>query len=90
VGFVSLPIWGTAISVIPGLTPPLYRVFFNDPQEGGIFEAWLTSSVKNLGELFVASQVVVTHGLWKMKRGELAGELAPFVVLFVLFVRFIF
>lgn len=53
--FVSLPIWGNAISVVPGLTPPLYRVFFNDPQEGGISEAWLTSSVKNLGELFVAS-----------------------------------
>ena len=56
--------------MVPGLTPPLYRVFFNDPQEGGIFEAWLTSSVKNLGELFVASQAMVTHGLWKMKRGS--------------------
>lgn len=95
VRFVSPPIWGATIGMVLGLAPPLHRAFFNDPQEGGIFKAWLTSSVKNLGELFVALQVIVVgaklaHGLRKMKRGESAGELPPFAVLFVLFVRFVF
>ncbi|KAK0639466.1 auxin efflux carrier [Cercophora newfieldiana] len=93
--FMSPPIWGAAIGVLLGLAPPLHRAFFSDPQDGGIFKAWLTSSVKNLGQLFVAQQVVVVgaklaHGLGKMKRGEAAGELPPLAVLFILFVRFVF
>ncbi|KAK4445503.1 auxin efflux carrier [Podospora aff. communis PSN243] len=95
VRFVSPPVWGAIIGIVLGLAPPLHRVFFNEPQEGGIFKAWLTSSLKNLGELFVALQVVVVgaklaHGLRRMKRGEQSGELPPFAVMFVLFVRFVF
>jgi auxin efflux carrier family protein len=95
VRFVSPPVLGAIIGIVLGLAPPLHRVFFNDPQEGGIFKAWFTSSLKNLGELFVALQVVVVgaklaHGLRRMKRGEQSGELPPFAVMFVLFVRFVF
>lgn len=57
--FVSPPVFGAAVGVLIGLVPALNRVFFNDPEEGGIFKAWLTSSVKNLGEMFVTLQVIV-------------------------------
>lgn len=93
--FISPPILGAAIGMVIGLAPPLQRAFFADPDKGGFFKAWLTSSVKNLGELFVALQVIVVgaklaHGLRRMRRGESAGELSWLTVLFVLFVRFIF
>lgn len=57
--FVSPPVFGAAVGVLIGLVPALNRVFFNDPEEGGIFKAWLTSSVNNLGEMFVTLQVIV-------------------------------
>lgn len=95
VRFISPPIFGAAVGMIIGLVPPLQRIFFADPEQGGYFKAWLTSSVKNLGELFVALQVVVVgaklaHGLRRMRRGESAGQLSWSTVLFVLFVRFVF
>ena len=95
VRFISPPVFGAVVGMIIGLAPPLQRVFFADPDEGGYFKAWLTNSVKNLGELFVVLQVIVVgaklaHGLRKMRRGESAGELPTPAVLFVLFVRFAF
>ena len=42
-----------------GLTPPLKKAFFASPQKGGIFKAWLTASIKNVGELFASLQVIV-------------------------------
>ncbi|KAK1753822.1 auxin efflux carrier [Echria macrotheca] len=94
VRFISPPIFGAAIGMALGLAPPLHRLFFNDPTDGGYFKAWLTSSVKNLGELFVALQVIVVgaklaHGLRRMRRGEQAGRLPGVAVTFVLFVRFV-
>jgi predicted permease len=43
--------------------------------DGGIFNAWLTESLKKIGQLFVTLQVVVvgvslSSSLRKMKRGE--------------------
>jgi len=95
VRFISPPIFGAAIGMVIGLIPSLQRVFFADPDEGGYFKAWLTSSVKNLGELFVALQVIVVgaklaHGLRRMRRGESGGRLSWSPVLFVLFIRFVF
>lgn len=58
-GFVNAPIVGAIIGCILGLTPPLHVLFFDDPSEGGFFKAWLTESVKNIGDLFAALQLVV-------------------------------
>ncbi|KAI2640459.1 auxin efflux carrier [Hypomontagnella submonticulosa] len=88
------PFIGAAIGLILGLTPPLHRLFFNDMDEGGYFKAWLTSSLRNVGELFVSLQVIVVGvklslSLRLMKEGEEGGKLPLGTVLSVISVRFI-
>ncbi|KEF55972.1 uncharacterized protein A1O9_07552 [Exophiala aquamarina CBS 119918] len=73
--FLNAPLLGAVLGAIIGLTPPLHRAFFNDSNDGGFLNAWLTSSLKKIGELFVTLQVVVvgvslSSSLRKMKRGE--------------------
>ncbi|KAI1383179.1 auxin efflux carrier [Hypoxylon trugodes] len=93
--FLNPPFIGAAIGLIIGLSPPLHRIFFNDMDKGGYFNAWLTSSLKNIGELFVSLQVVIVGvklslSLRLMKEGEEeAGTLPLGIVLRVTFVRFI-
>ncbi|KAI1661388.1 auxin efflux carrier [Daldinia decipiens] len=92
--FASPPFIGAVVGITIGLTPPLHRIFFNDMDEGGYFNAWLTSSLKNVGELFVSLQVIavgvkLSLSLRRMKEGEEAGILSLGTVLSVTFVRFI-
>lgn len=93
--FVSPPVFGAAVGALIGLVPALNRVFFNDPDDGGIFKAWLTSSLKNLGELFVTLQVIVVGvklavGMRGPSSGaETVGRLPAPSVLFVLGMRFV-
>ncbi|OTA64514.1 hypothetical protein K449DRAFT_392582 [Hypoxylon sp. EC38] len=92
--FFNPPFIGAVIGLIIGLSPPLHRIFFNDMNEGGYFKAWLTSSLKNIGELFVSLQVIVVGvklslSLRLMKGGEEAGKLPLGTVLCVIFIRFI-
>jgi hypothetical protein len=66
---------GALIGAVIGLASPLHKAFFNEPSDGGIFKAWLTASVKNVGDLFAALQLVVvgaklSGSLLKMKKGE--------------------
>lgn len=91
--FLNAPLIGAIIGAILGLAPPLHKAFFNDPQQGGIFSAWLTDSVKKIGSLFAALQVVVvgvklSSSLRKMKRGEDSGNVPWIPTVSVLFVRF--
>ena len=91
--FFNAPLTGAIIGAVIGLTPPLHRLFFNDIDDGGYLKAWLTSSLKKVGELFVTLQVVVvgvslSSSLRKMKRGEDQGlPLLP--VALVLFTRLV-
>lgn len=92
--FVNAPLIGAVIGGTIGLIPPLHRVFFNEQQEGGIFKAWLTSSIQNIGDLFAALQVVVvgvklSTSMRKMKKGEDSGKVPWVPMVFVLVVRFI-
>ena len=92
--FFNAPMIGAIIGAIIGLAPPLHRVFFNDAQDGGIFNAWLTVSIKNIGELFAALQVVVvgvklSSCLRKMKRGEDSGDVPLFAMMTVILIRFV-
>lgn len=93
-GFLNAPLMGAIIGAIIGLTPPLHKAFLNKPSEGGIFKAWLTSSVKNIGDLFPSLQLVVvgaklSGGLLKMKKGEASGSVPWIPMLSVFFIRFI-
>ncbi|KAK3934048.1 auxin efflux carrier [Diplogelasinospora grovesii] len=57
--FFNAPLLGAIVGVVIGLVPALQRAFFNDTQDGGIFTAWLTASLKNIGNLFVPLPVVI-------------------------------
>jgi predicted permease len=92
--FLNGPLIGAILGAILGLVPPLHRAFFNEPSEGGIFKAWLTSSVSNIGELFAALQLVVvgaklSGSLMKMKKGEASGSIPVIPMLSIFFIRFI-
>ncbi|KAI4207890.1 MAG: hypothetical protein LQ348_000388 [Seirophora lacunosa] len=92
--FVNAPLVGAVIGAVIGLTPPLHRAFFDEPQQGGIFTAWLTSCVQNVGNVFAALQVVVvgvklSKCLRKMKRGEKSGDIPWLPSLIVILMRFV-
>ena len=92
--FINAPLIGTVIGVVIALIPPLKRAFFAEAEQGGVFNAWLTTSVRNVGELFPALQVVVVgvklrQSLYAMKKGEEGGELPWLPMICVLVGRFI-
>lgn len=92
--FLHAPLIGASIGAILGLVPPIHKAFFGDPKNGGIFTAWLTDSVKNIGGLFASLQVVIvgaklSSSLRKMKRGEHSGTIPWIPVVFVTVMRFI-
>ncbi|EXJ83341.1 hypothetical protein A1O1_06962 [Capronia coronata CBS 617.96] len=57
--FFNAPLLGAIIGTVIGLITPLHRAFFNDTEDGGVFTAWLTSSLDNIGGLFVPLPVLV-------------------------------
>jgi auxin efflux carrier family protein len=82
------------IGAVVGLVPYLHRIFFNAPDKGGFFKAWLTESVGNVGNLFPALQLVVvgaklSSSLMKMKKGEASGSVPFAPMASILFIRFI-
>jgi predicted permease len=92
--FISPPLVGALIGAILGFVPPFKKAFFNDSEDGGIFNAWLTVSLKNIGELFVTLQVIVVgiklaHSLRRMRRGHDSGNLHWLPLSMVVLIRFI-
>ncbi|RYO87888.1 hypothetical protein DL766_005264 [Monosporascus sp. MC13-8B] len=92
--FINPPLVGAFIGVIIGIAPPLQHLFFNDMDNGGYFNAWLTKALKNVGELFVALQVVVVGvklslSLRMWKKGKEAGSIPLGTLVCVVVVRFI-
>ncbi|KAL1605219.1 hypothetical protein SLS60_004763 [Paraconiothyrium brasiliense] len=93
--FANAPLLGTLVGAIIGLTPPLHRLFFNDSNDGGYFNAWLTTAIKNVGELFATTQIIVvgvklSQSLRKMKAGEESGTISKKSMAFVFLMRFFF
>lgn len=92
--FLHAPLLGAATGAILGLVPPLHKAFFGNPQDGGIFTAWLTDSVKKIGELFPALQIVVvgvklSSSMRKMKRGEESGSVPWPCLILITAIRFV-
>lgn len=89
--FLNAPLLGTALGAIVGLIPPLHRAFFSDSMDGGIFTAWLTESLKNLGDLFVPLPLIVAgvslYSTSKAASGD-SAKLPWGTSLFILIVRF--
>jgi auxin efflux carrier family protein len=92
--FFNAPLIGALVGALIGLVPPLHRLFFNSQEEGGFFNAWLTTSISNIGDLFASLQVVVvgvtlSSSLRKLKRGEDSGHVPVVATLVIVFVRFV-
>lgn len=92
--FVNSTTLGAVVGVIIGITPPLQRLFFSPMHEGGYFNAWLTTPLRNVGELFVTLQVIVVGvslslSIRQRKRDGKAGDIPRSALAFVLLMRFI-
>lgn len=92
--FVNPPLIGALIGAIVGLTPAFHRLFFNEQEEGGYFNAWLTSSIKNIGDLFASLQVIVvgvklSQAMLRMKKGEESGAVPWTPMVLITLMRFI-
>ena len=93
--FFNAPLLGAIIGTVVGLVPPLHRAFFNSSDEGGIFTAWLTSALRQIGGLFVSLPVVVAGvtlfcSTKEARDNNESGINLPVgTTLYVLFVRFI-
>jgi predicted permease len=93
--FLNAPLLGAVLGTVIGLIPALHKAFFNDTEDGGIFTAWLTESVKTVGSLFVPLPVVVAGVSLYTSTQKIKGEgsRAPstpwLTTLFVLIVRFV-
>ncbi|KAJ4992954.1 membrane transporter [Stagonosporopsis vannaccii] len=92
--FMTPPLIGAIVGAVIGFAPPLHTLFFANSNEGGYFNAWLTQSIKNVGQLFVTLQVIVVgvklaQALRKEKRGEDCGHLNWLPVTIVAVVRYI-
>lgn len=55
--FADVAISCTLLGALLGLVPQLHRAFFWSVEDGGIFHAWLTTSVRNIGRLFPTLQI---------------------------------
>lgn len=88
---INPPLQGAILAVVIGLVPFLHKAFFAKMEEGGWLHAWLTTSIKNVGELFTALQMFVVGGeLYKGLDGEEEVGRIPKVGLGLVFaVRFL-
>jgi len=93
--FFNAPLVGAILGAIIGLVPGLQRLFFAPTQEGGFFTAWLTSSWKNIAQIFVPLPVLVTGATLFMtakearQQGESIFKLPWLTVGYILLVRFV-
>ncbi|KAK2775294.1 auxin efflux carrier superfamily [Colletotrichum kahawae] len=94
--FVNAPVIGALLGALVGLVPALHRLFFSEPESGGYLNAWLTSALKNVGDLFATLQVIVvgvklSKALLQFKNGSESKEshvpMVPFLAVTV--VRFV-
>lgn len=93
--FLNAPLLGAIIGAVIGLVPALHRAFFNVTSEGGIFTAWFTTSLKNIGGLFVPLPVIVAGvslytSVATPKGGDSPKVSTPLLeTIFILVIRFV-
>lgn len=81
---------GSFLAIFVGMIPALHRIFFNDTMEGGYFKAWLTASIKNIGELFTVLQMFVAgYQLSSSFDSKVEIKFPKLAFAVVFFVRFI-
>lgn len=71
--FADVMILCTLAGAFLGSVPSLHKAFFDRSDEGGIFNAWLTSSIKNIGKLFTTLQVFIVGGKLGLSFDRMSG-----------------
>jgi predicted permease len=89
--FLNAPLLGAILGAIIGLVPALHTAFFADTQDGGIFSAWLTASLKNVGMVFVPLPVVVAGVSLYLSMQRVSSRVGTpwLTTIFILVVRFV-
>jgi hypothetical protein len=92
--FVDIILLCTLTGAVLGLVPKLHHLFFDPCEEGGVFNAWLTSSVKRIGKLFTTLQVFLVGcklgvGFERLKRSRGSGKVPIPAILVIFIVRFL-
>jgi predicted permease len=93
--FLNAPLLSAVLGAIIGLVPALHRAFFASTDDGGIFTAWLTASLSNIGSVFVPLPVLIAGvslylSTQQPKSDEDAKTRTPWLTTgFVLLVRFV-
>ncbi|KAE8379768.1 membrane transport protein-domain-containing protein [Aspergillus bertholletiae] len=92
--FADVAITCTVIGAVLGLVPQLHKAFFNKYEDGGIFNAWLTSSVKNIGKLFTTFQIFVVGcklgvSFERMKASGDSGQIPLKAIVTIFLVRLV-
>ncbi|KAH8812677.1 auxin efflux carrier [Xylogone sp. PMI_703] len=88
--FFNAPLVGAALGAIIGLIPATHRAFFNETSDGGIFTAWLSESLKNVGQIFVPLPLLVAGVSLYTTSSERGLKNIPWLTaLFILIVRFV-
>lgn len=76
--FADVAVCCMLLGALLGLVPALHRAFFARVQDGGIFHAWLTTSVRNMGRLFTTLQIFVVGCklgvMFERMMAKVAGE----------------
>lgn len=77
-----------------GLVPPLHKAFFDHYMEGGILNAWLTSSIKNIGMLFTTLQIFIVGcklgvSFERMRASSDSGRIPVMAIVVIFLVRLI-
>lgn len=71
--FADVMILCTLVGAFLGSVPSLHKAFFNRSDEGGMFNAWLTSSIKNIGKLFTTLQIFIVGGKLGLSFERMSG-----------------
>ena len=92
--FVNPPVIGAALGCLVGLVPQLHTLMFANMEEGGYLNAWLQSSLKNVGDLFAALQVIIvgvklSQALLRAKKGESVGKIPLMPLIVITLIRFV-
>lgn len=94
--FLNAPLLGAVAGAVVGLLPPVHKAFFSDTQDGGIFTAWLTTSLQTIASLFVPLPVVIagvslytSHQQARISGASNAGATSVAATTFILVVRFV-
>jgi predicted permease len=91
---VNPTLWGAVIAVVIGLTPSLHKIFFAKTTEGGWLNAWFTSSLRNIGDLFTGLQMFVVGCKLSDSLTPPPGAPKPnpplMAIVVIFFIRFVF